>query len=170
MGIVIAFIVTVSFLLVEAARSTRNERSQMARGGVEPSGDVYKMMRMAYPGAFLAMFVEGFLEGGPPPPLLIAGVLIFVSAKALKWWAIGALGPAWTFRVIVVPGAELVTSGPYRWLRHPNYVAVAGELIGIALVCGARITGPIAIVVFSLLMLRRIAVENRALGAILRRG
>jgi isoprenylcysteine carboxyl methyltransferase (ICMT) family protein YpbQ len=55
-------------------------------------------------------------------------------------------------------------------LRHPNYVAVVGELTGVALMCGARITGPLAIALFSMLMLKRIAVEERALGAILRRG
>jgi methyltransferase len=164
----VAFVV-VAFLLIESARAARNQRAQIARGGVEPPGDVYKMMRIAYPGAFLAMFAEGFFRESTAQTFFIAGALTFASAKALKWWAISALGPAWTFRVVVVPGAPLVTAGPYRWLRHPNYVAVAGELGGVALMSGARITGPIAIVAFSLLMLRRIAVENRALGAILRR-
>jgi methyltransferase len=167
---VAAFTIVVAFLLIEAARAARNERAQFARGGIEPSGDVYKMMRIAYPGAFLAMFAEAFLRDSTRQAVFTTGVLTFGLAKALKWWAITALGPAWTFRVIVVPGASLVTTGPYRWLRHPNYVAVAGELIGVALMCDARVTGPIAIVAFSLLMLRRIAVENRVLGAILRRG
>jgi len=163
-----AAVVVVMFLLVEAVRAARNERGQIAHGGLEPPGDVYKMMRVAYPGAFLLMLAEGFARAPTPSALLGAGALIFASAKALKWWAILSLGPAWTFRVIVVPGAQLVTGGPYRWLRHPNYVAVAGELVGVALICDARITGPIAVVLFSSLMLKRIAVENRALGAILR--
>jgi methyltransferase len=158
------------FLALEASRAARNEREQMARGGIEPVGDVYKMMRFAYPAAFLAMLVEGFVSGPSARALLAAGALVFGAAKALKWWAIVTLGPAWTFRVIVVPGASLVSSGPYRLVRHPNYVAVVGELCGVALMCGARITGPIAIVAFSLLMVRRIAIENRALGAILPRG
>ena len=54
-----------------------------------------------------------------------------MAAKALKWWAILTLGRFWTFRVIVVPGATLVAGGPYRWLRHPNYVGVIGELVGV---------------------------------------
>ena len=56
--------------------------------------------------------------------------MVFAGAKALKWWAIDTLGGAWTFRVIVVPDAPLVARGPYRWLRHPNYVGVLGEFIG----------------------------------------
>lgn len=161
-------VVIVAFLVIEALRAARNERAQIARGGQEPPGDVYKMMRIAYPGAFLLMLGEGFVRGIAPTALLAAGGLMFALAKMLKWWAIQTLGPSWTFRVIVVPGAPLVTDGPYRWLRHPNYLAVAGELIGVALMCRARVTGPIMIVLFSLLMLKRIALENRALGAILR--
>ena len=156
-------------MLVEARRAARNERGQRALGGLEPPGDVYRIMQVAYPAAFLAMIVEGAIRGTPPAAVFVAGGALFVAAKALKWWAILALGPCWTFRVIVVPGTVPVASGPYRRLRHPNYLAVVGELIAVALMSGARVAGPPATALFCLLMLRRIAVENRALGAILRR-
>lgn len=156
-------------MLIEARRAARNERAQRARGGVEPPGDVYRLMRVAYPAAFLAMIVEGAIRGTPPAAVFVAGGVLFAVAKALKWWAIHTLGPCWTFRVIVVPGAVPVASGPYRRMRHPNYLAVVGELIAVALMSGARVAGPLATAGFGLLMLRRIAVENRALGAILRR-
>src|SRR5437899_8505451 len=121
-------------MAVEATRAASNERTQRARGGIEPPDDVYKMMRIAYPAAFLAMIAEGFVRGTPSTLALTAGIVLFAAAKALKWWAILTLGPFWTFRVIVVPDARLVTSGPYRYLRHPNYVAVAGQIVGCALV------------------------------------
>ncbi len=160
-------------MLVETARAARNERAQFARGGIEPPDDVYKMMRVAYPSAFLAMIAEVALRGLPPRAALWAGAGLFAAAKALKWWAMSALGQAWTFRVVVVPGMPIVAHGPYRFLRHPNYVAVVGELASVALAAGARITGPLAVVGFGLLIARRIAVERRALraveGAILRR-
>jgi methyltransferase len=122
-------------------------------------------MQGAYPAAFLIMIIEGLLRRDVRP-LFPAGVLLFAAAKTLKWWAILSLGCCWTFRVIVVPGSALVASGPYRLMRHPNYVAVVGELGGVALMTGARVAGPFAILVFSALIFRRITVENRALDAI----
>jgi methyltransferase len=160
-----AFLLVVIFgpMLVEARRAASNERAQRARGGLEPPGDVYRWMRVAYPVGFLAMIVEGAVRGGAPPKAFTAGVLVFLAAKALKWWAIAALGSFWTFRVVVVPGMTLVTGGPYRYVTHPNYFAVLGELAGAALMCGAWIAGPAVTVAFGLLIVRRIAVENRAL-------
>lgn len=150
-------------MLVEARRAAANERAQRARGGQEPAGDVYKLMRVAYPGAFAAMMVEGALRGAPPSGAIAAGVSIFLAAKLLKWWAILTLGPCWTFRVIVVPGAALVAGGPYRWLRHPNYVGVMGELAGVAVMTGASLSGMAGIAIFGALVLKRIALEERAL-------
>lgn len=167
--IVVVALVVFGFLVVEARRAARHERGQRLRGGIEAPGDVYAVMRVAYPGAFLAMLAEGFVRHPPAPLVLAAGAALFTLAKALKWWAILSLGSAWTFRVIVVPGAALVESGPYRYLRHPNYVAVVGELVAVALLTGARVTGPILTAAFTALMLRRVVVENRALDAILRR-
>jgi methyltransferase len=126
-------------------------------------------MRIAYPASFMAMIVEGLVTGPVPGAAVAAGAIVFTAAKALKWWAILTLGEAWTFRVIVVPGGRRVASGPYRFLRHPNYVGVLGELAGIALMSGARVAGPLATLGFAVLILRRIAVESRALDAVLRR-
>lgn len=150
-------------MLIEARVAAVNERAQRARGGIEPPDDVYATMRVAYPAVFLAMMLEGaFYPGHGYVP---AGAVLFFLAKALKSWAIVSLGEAWTFRVIVVPGMRPVTSGPYRWLRHPNYVAVAGELAAVALMSGARVAGPLGTVLFGLLMVRRISVEERAVAA-----
>ena len=154
--------VVAATMLVEAGISRRNEKRLLARGAVEPSGDVYRTMQWAYPGAFIAMAVEGALGGSTPGIATVAGAVLMLASKALKYWAIGSLGERWTFRVLVVPDA-LVTRGPYQWVRHPNYVAVVGELVSMALLVGARITGPVGILLFSLLIRKRIAVEDRAL-------
>ena len=152
------------FMAIEARRAALNERMQRAAGGIEPPGDVYSLMRLAYPSAFVAMIVEDGVRGGAPAIVAGFGIAVFAAAKALKWWAILTLGRAWTFRVIVVPGRRRITVGPYRFLNHPNYVAVVGELLGAALMCGAVLTGPPAIAFFLVLMLKRIAVENRAVA------
>ncbi len=115
-------------MAIEARRAARNERAQRAAGGIEPLRDVYPIMQAAYPGAFLAMIAEGAVRGGAPVSAVAIGVVVFALAKALKWWAILSLRQAWTFRVIVVR-RRLVVSGPYRFMRHPNYVGVIGELV-----------------------------------------
>jgi len=167
----LSFTIVAIFMITEARRASANERAQRSRGGIEPADDVYQVMQIAYPGIFVAMLVEGALRGvtftAAPS---VAGLTIFLAAKALKWWAISELGPLWTFRVIVVPGSPSVATGPYRIMRHPNYVAVVGEIVGVALMMRAYVAGPVALVVFGALLLRRITVENRTRDAILRRG
>ena len=154
-----------ALMLIENAVSARHDRALRAGGAVEPAGDVYRLMAVAYPAAFVAMLLEGFLREAGPDRLLAAGSGLFVAAKALKYWAIASLGPRWTFRVLVPPGSERTMVGPYRWLSHPNYVAVVGELVAVALAMRALLSGPVAVVVFGLLILRRIRVEELALAA-----
>jgi methyltransferase len=156
------FATVAGLMLLEARRSWRNERNLRARGAVEPPGDVHAIMAVAYPAAFVAIVVEGLWRGpSRVPPAL--GWTLFVAAKSLKYWAIAALGDRWSFRVLAVPGAPLVTSGPYRYLRHPNYLAVGGEIVSVALIAGAPVAGSIAAVVFGALLRRRIRVEEALL-------
>src|SRR6185295_18428860 len=124
MRVILLFALAYVPMLIEARRAAANERARLARGGIEAPADVYTVMRVAYPAAFLLMIVEHAVSGGVSRSAAIAGLAVFVAAKTLKWWAILSLGAAWTFRVITVPGAPLVSGGPYRLMRHPNYVAV----------------------------------------------
>jgi methyltransferase len=159
----IVLIVALVPMLIEASRSRRNERALRRAGAVEPPGDVYAMMQVVYPSSFIAMVVEGWLRGGRVGRAFAAGAAVFLAGKALKYWAISSLGERWTFRVLVLPHAALVTRGPYRFLRHPNYVGVAGELVGAAFMGPAPITGVLAVFGFGALMLARIRIEERAL-------
>lgn len=160
-----AVLVLLVFLLMlgELWLSRRNERGLRAQGALEPADDVYRTMAWAYPASFVAMAAEGFLAGSPRW-IVAAGMVTFAAAKGIKYWAMASLGRRWTFRVLVLPGAPLVTSGPYAWLRHPNYVGVAGELVGFGLAAGAIVTGLLSVAGFAWLLRRRIAVEDRALG------
>ena len=89
---------------------------------------------------------------------------VVVLAQALRWWCIATLGPRWNTRIIVVPGLPLVEGGPYRWLRHPNYVAVVAEGIALPLVHSAWITAVVFTVVNAALLWVRISSENAALA------
>jgi methyltransferase len=150
-------------MLAESRISRSHERTLRERGAFEPPGDVYATMQWAYPGAFLAMAVEGLLSGPPVPLVAAAGVIVMAVSKALKWWAMASLGVRWTFRVLIVPDVPLVTRGPYAIWRHPNYIAVVGEFLAMAMMTGARVTGPLTTLLFSWLMWQRIRVEDRAL-------
>ena len=127
------------------------------------SGPSAASMRLAYPGVFVAMAIEGMLAPPVPANVLVAGIAVFVAGKAVKAWAIATLGERWTYKVLVLPGVPLIAGGPYRFVRHPNYVGVIGELIGMALITGARVTGPLGVLFFSWLLLLRIQAEDRAL-------
>jgi methyltransferase len=162
-GTEVVFVVVFGFMLVEARRAGANERAQRARGGVEPPGDVYALMQVIYPASFLVMLAEGAWRGAPPQPIFVAGAALLAAAKALKWWAILSLGPFWTFRVIVVPGSCRIITGPYRFVAHPNYVAVIGEFIAVAMMTRAVVSGPLALLAFAGLLVKRIAIEERAL-------
>ena len=156
--------IVVLLMLGEAQLSRRHERVLRARGAMEPPDDVYRTMQVMYPTCFVVIALEGIVRGTAATSWWLAGAVLLAVSKALKYWAVTALGHRWTFRVLVLPGEPLVTSGPYRFLRHPNYVAVAGELIGMALMMAAPVTGTLAVAGFGRLMVRRIRVEERSLG------
>jgi len=163
--IVPALVVAVLLMmLVEAQLSNHNERVLRARGAIEPPDDVIHLMRVAYPSTFVLMGLEGMARGSADGGTLVAGLAIFTAAKILKFWAIRSLGVRWSFKVLVLPDAPLISSGPYRLLRHPNYVAVTGELVGVAVAIVAPIAGVIGTLFFVWLMRRRIQIEERALG------
>jgi methyltransferase len=160
----VAAAVVFGTMIGEAIVAARNDRALRARGAVEPRGDVYRVMQVAYPACFAAILIEGVWRSAGPDVAAGAGAAIFAAAKALKYWAIASLGPRWTFRVLVPPRSERTVRGPYRWIAHPNYVAVAGELIGAAVAMHALATGPAAVAGFCVLMVRRVVVEEKALA------
>ena len=151
-------------MLVELQVAVFNDRALRARGAVEPADDPYRLMRIAYPGAFLLIGLEALRHASLSRDIVLLGLLLFGWAKALKFWVIKTLGSRWSFRVMVVPGLPLIASGPYRWVRHPNYIAVIGEIVAIAVALAAPIAGAIAVLGFGWLLRKRIQVEERALG------
>lgn len=166
-ALAIAVLTVLAALLMmggELVLSRFNERQLRAKGAVEPPGDVIATMRWAYPLSFVAMAAEGALTGPSPAPVLLGGLALFGFAKALKVWAISSLGSRWSYRVLILPGAPLVTTGPYRFMSHPNYLAVVGELVSVAMIVAAPISGLLSTFAFGLLMRARIRIEDRALG------
>ena len=164
MTAIVALLTALVLMLIEWRISTRSERRLRALGAVAPPDPVYPVMRWAYPAMFVMMAAEGVLSGPDRAAVFLAGLVVFVFGKLLKGWAISSLGGRWTYRVFVLPGEPLVAHGPYRWLRHPNYLAVMAELLGFALMVGARWSGIVALLFFGELLRRRIRSEEKALG------
>ena len=154
--------------IAELVVSARNARWSFARGGVEYGRAHFPPMVALHTGLLLACLAEVWLLDRPFLPWLGWPMLVLVLAsQALRWWCIATLGPRWNTRVIVVPGLPLVERGPYRWLRHPNYVAVVVEGIALPLVHTAWITALAFTVLNAVLLLGfRLPCENRALASL----
>jgi methyltransferase len=152
-------------MLFEAVLSTRHARALRAAGAVEPEDDVYHWMQIVYPATFLTMAVAAGLRPVAMNRVFALGLLVFFLGKAVKYWAVATLGARWTFRVLVPPSSSLIRRGPYRFMRHPNYLRIIGELVGVALMCRAAVTGILSVAVFAVLLAGRIRVEERALNS-----
>jgi methyltransferase len=151
--------------LWELAVSRRHVRALTARGAREVGAGHYPWM-VALHSAFLVSCVAEvwLLERPFKPAQALPWLVVLVAALALRWWTLRSLGERWTTRVMVLPGAPLVTRGPYRWLRHPNYLVVVLELAAIPMLHGAWLTALLFGTANLALLARRIGAEEAALA------
>jgi methyltransferase len=152
--------------VAELAVSGRNARRLLARGAVEAGRGHYPAMVAFHVALLLACFAEpALLPGRWPVSATWTAAALVLLAQGLRWWVVATLGGRWTTRVLVLPGAAPIRSGPYRWLRHPNYLAVAVEVLALPLATGAWRTALVATALDAVLLRVRIRAEERALGA-----
>lgn len=151
--------------VAELVVSQRNASWALQRGGIESGRGHYPPMVALHSGLLAACLLEVFLGQRPFLPALGLPLLVAVlAAQGLRWWCIVTLGRRWNTRVIVVPGLPLVAAGPYRWMRHPNYLAVVIEGVALPLVHSAWMTAVAFTVLNAVLLLRfRVPAEERAL-------
>lgn len=144
----------------ELVLSHYNTRRLMARGAVEVAPRHYPLMVAVHAGWLISLWAFGHDR-----PVNIAALLIYLMLQGLRIWVMRTLGPRWTTRIIVLPGESLVSAGPYRFLAHPNYAVVAGEIAVLPFVFGLPLAAVIFTVLNSLVLAIRIRAENRALDA-----
>jgi methyltransferase len=150
--------------VAELVVSRRNAAWSLRHGGVETGRRHYPTMVVLHTGLLVGALAEVWLREPPLVPALGWSMLaLVVAAQALRWWCIATLGRRWNTRVIVVPGLPLVTTGPYRFLSHPNYVAVVVEGFALPLVHSAWVTAVVFTVCNAALLTVRLQVENVAL-------
>ena len=153
--------------LAELVVSKRNATWSVERGGVETGLGHFPFMVVLHAGLLVGALVEAWTRRPDVPGVLAWSMLaVVVLSQALRWWCITTLGRRWNTRVIVVPGLPPVTGGPYRFLSHPNYVAVVLEGIALPLVHAAWITALVFTVLNAGLLTVRIRCENAALATL----
>ena len=151
--------------LAELVVSKRNAAWSLARGGREYGAGHYPAMVVLHTALLVGAVVEVVAADRPFLSWLGWPMLaVVVAAQGLRWWCITTLGHQWNTRVIVVPGLDLVQRGPYRWLPHPNYVAVVAEGVALPLVHTAWVTAVVFTVLNAALLRVRIRTEDAALG------
>jgi methyltransferase len=145
--------------LAELVVARRNTRALLARGAHEVAPGHYPLIVAVH-----TFWLAALWWLAPGKPVFWPLIALFVLLQAARLWVLATLGERWTTRIIILPGAPLVTGGPFRWVRHPNYAVVIGEIAVLPLAFGLWIVA----ILFSLLNLAvlavRIKAENRALG------
>jgi len=144
----------------ELVLSHYNTRRLLARGAVEVAPRHYPLMVAVHAGWLIALWVFGHDR-----PIDIAALMLYLLLQGLRLWVMQTLGPRWTTRIIVLPGQPLVKAGPYRYLAHPNYAVVAGEIAVLPLALGLPWLAALFTMLNAAVLAIRIRAENRALDA-----
>ena len=146
--------------VVELALARWNTRHLIAAGGVEFGRSHYPVMVALHTAWLLGLLWFG--RSRAVDPVLLG---VFILLQAGRVWVIASLGRRWTTRIIVLPNAPLIASGPYRWLQHPNYLIVALEIAVVPLALGMPVFAAVFTVLNGALLYHRIRAENAALAA-----
>ncbi|ASN05546.1 isoprenylcysteine carboxyl methyltransferase family protein [Virgibacillus necropolis] len=153
--------------LIELVIARKNEAWMLRQGGIERGAEHYKWFIMVHVLFFISIFVECFSGNNPVESINYFLFSVFILTQLARIWCITSLGKFWNTKVIILPGATLRTTGPYNYIKHPNYVIVGIELFVIPLLVGAPITAIIFPLLHIFLLIRwRLPVEEKALADI----
>ncbi|WP_046175857.1 isoprenylcysteine carboxyl methyltransferase family protein [Domibacillus indicus] len=161
------FLMFISFLcaqrLLELVIARRNEKWMISQGGYEAGARHYPFMVALHVSFFASLIAEVVLLGKSISLAWPVWLVLFLLAQLGRVWTLRSLGPFWNTKIIVLPGAKIVKKGPYRWVRHPNYIIVTMELIIIPLLFQAYYTALIFTFLNALMLAVRIGAEEQAL-------
>jgi methyltransferase len=136
----------------------RNTQALLARGAYEVSPGHYPVIVLLHASWLVGLWIFG--SANPPDPVWL---IVFLALQGLRFWVLATLGPRWTTRIVILPGASLITTGPYRFLSHPNYLVVVGEIAILPLCLGLPWYALAFSVANALILTVRIRAENEAL-------
>jgi methyltransferase len=147
--------------LAELAHARRNTRLLMERGAVEAASGHYKFIV-----ALHALWLASLWVGGWQNPVHSGWLTAFAGLQLIRVWILKTLGGRWTTKIIVLPGAPLISSGPYRFVRHPNYALVCAEIAVLPLCLGLPWHALVFCAANAAILSVRVAAENQALKSI----
>ncbi|MBU9710690.1 isoprenylcysteine carboxyl methyltransferase family protein [Evansella tamaricis] len=167
------FFIILSILLIqrglELVAAKRNEKWMVNRGGLEFGKGHYKWIVLLHAGFFFFLSMEVLVTGAEFHPLWPIVISILLTAQLARYWVLLSLGKFWNTKIIILPGETMVKKGPYQWVKHPNYLIVAVEILTIPLLFQAYYTAVIFSVLNSLLLIFvRIPKEEEALQFLLK--
>jgi methyltransferase len=145
---------------IELVVSSYNTRNLRARGAFEVAPRHYPFIAAVHTAWLISLWVFGHDQS-----VSIIALLIYLVLQGFRFWVMWTLGSRWTTRIIVLPGQSLVSAGPYRFLSHPNYAVVAGEIAVLPLALGLPLLAVIFTILNAAVLAIRIPAENRALAA-----
>jgi methyltransferase len=143
----------------ELLLSQRHTKALTARGAVEVAPGHYPLMVAIHASWLISLWVFGHDQ-----PINAAALVAYLALQGLRIWVMATLGARWTTRIIVLPNAPLVAGGPYRYLQHPNYAVVVGEIAVLPLTLGLPWIAVIFTALNATILFIRIRAENRALN------
>ena len=161
------FLIFYIFLIVqrvlELRLAKRNEELVRKEGAVEYDREGYKFIVLMHVGFFISILLEYLFLGRGFNSFSLILFIIFILTQLLRYWAITSLGKYWNTRILVVPGAVLISKGPYKYLKHPNYLAVIIEIAVIPLIFSCYITSVVFSILNLITLIKRIKIEEHAL-------
>lgn len=161
-------IISLSFLLaqrfIELSISKQHEKFLMKLGAVEIDKLGYRVIVLMHAAFFFSIVIESLLLKRTPSHYWIILSMIFAVAQMLRYWAIASLGVYWNTKIITMPNHPLIRRGPYRFIRHPNYVAVVTEIAIVPLIFSCYVTAAAFTLANAIILHRRIRIETAALG------
>ncbi len=150
--------------LSELILAKRNEKHVRSLGAREYDAEGYKVIVLMHIGFFVSLIAEYILLGRTLNPYWLPLIILFLLTQLLRYWAISALGYYWNTKILVTPGSSAITRGPYKYLKHPNYIAVVVEIAVIPLIFSCYITAVIFTILNLIVLKRRIKIEEKALS------
>lgn len=149
--------------LLELVIAKRNEKNMRAQGAYEVGASHYPLMILLHVSFFISLLVEVTTFNLTPSPLFLVFLVMFLCVQGLRVWCLTSLGSFWNTKIIILPGANVVTKGPYKYLRHPNYLVVSMEIALLPLMFEAYFTAICFTILNAIMLSIRIPTEERAL-------